>query len=94
MPKKPNAGKSFLPTEGGAAPAPVKPKRTTRGKATAAAAGATNGAAASFGNTEEEEIARLAYLLWQARGGQGGSAEDDWLRAEQEYRKKREASTR
>jgi len=30
------------------------------------------------------EIARLAYLLWEARGGFGGSPEDDWLRAEQE----------
>ena len=33
-----------------------------------------------------EEIAILAYLYWEARGGQGGSAEEDWLRAEQELR--------
>ena len=32
----------------------------------------------------EAEIARLAYFLWEARGGNGGSAEEDWLRAEQE----------
>ena len=32
----------------------------------------------------QDQIARLAYLLWEARGGYGGSAEDDWLRAEQE----------
>jgi hypothetical protein len=31
-----------------------------------------------------EEIARLAYSYWEARGYQGGSAEEDWLRAEQE----------
>jgi len=34
--------------------------------------------------TIEAEIARLAYSLWEARGGNGGSAEEDWLRAEQE----------
>lgn len=28
-----------------------------------------------------EEIARLAYSHWEARNGDGGSAEDDWLRA-------------
>jgi len=29
-----------------------------------------------------EEIARLAYSYWEARGCQGGSAEQDWLNAE------------
>ena len=33
-----------------------------------------------------EDIAKLAYALWEARGGGGGSAEDDWYRAEQEIR--------
>lgn len=33
-----------------------------------------------------EQIALLAYSYWEARGGQGGSAEEDWLRAEQELR--------
>jgi hypothetical protein len=31
-----------------------------------------------------EEIARLAYGYWEARGRQNGSAEDDWYRAERE----------
>jgi len=31
-----------------------------------------------------EQIAALAYLYWEARGCQGGSPEEDWLRAEQE----------
>ena len=31
-----------------------------------------------------EEIARLAYSYWEARGCQGGCPEEDWLRAEQE----------
>ena len=33
-----------------------------------------------------EEIAKLAFLYWEARGCQGGSQEEDWLRAEQELR--------
>jgi len=33
-----------------------------------------------------EQIAALAYELWQARGCQGGSPEEDWLTAEQQLR--------
>jgi len=33
-----------------------------------------------------DEVAQLAYSYWEARGYQGGSSEDDWLRAEQELR--------
>lgn len=32
------------------------------------------------------DIARLAYSYWEARGFQGGSPEEDWLRAEVEIR--------
>ncbi|MBS1856495.1 MAG: DUF2934 domain-containing protein [Acidobacteria bacterium] len=32
-----------------------------------------------------EEIALLAYSYWDARGRRGGSAEEDWLRAEREW---------
>lgn len=42
--------------------------------------------------SEREEIARLAYSYWEARG-HGGSAEEDWLRAEAEFGRRREAST-
>ena len=31
-----------------------------------------------------DEIARLAYSYWEARGGPHGSALDDWLRAERD----------
>ena len=31
-----------------------------------------------------DAVARLAYSYWAARGYQGGSPEEDWLRAEQE----------
>jgi hypothetical protein len=37
-----------------------------------------------------EEIARLAYSYWEARGHQGGSPEADWLRAEQELKSRQE----
>lgn len=33
---------------------------------------------------DEEEVARLAYSYWLARGCAEGSSEEDWLRAEQE----------
>ena len=36
-----------------------------------------------------EEIASLASSLWEARGGIGGSAEEDWLAAEAELRRRR-----
>lgn len=35
-----------------------------------------------------EAIAKIAYGYWEARGCQGGSAHEDWLRAEQEYRQR------
>ena len=31
-----------------------------------------------------ERIAQLAYSYWEARGRQGGSPQEDWLRAERE----------
>jgi hypothetical protein len=33
-----------------------------------------------------DEIAQLAYSYWESRGYQGGSSEEDWLRAEYELR--------
>jgi hypothetical protein len=33
-------------------------------------------------------ISMIAYSYWESRGYQGGSQEDDWLRAEQEYRQR------
>jgi len=35
-----------------------------------------------------DEIAALAYTYWAGRSCQGGSPEEDWLRAEQELRAK------
>jgi hypothetical protein len=39
----------------------------------------------------ENEIAVLAYTYWVDRGCQGGSPEEDWLRAERELRAKNSA---
>jgi len=33
-----------------------------------------------------EDIARLAYALWEERGHAEGSAEEDWLEAERQLR--------
>ncbi|MGO9010059.1 MAG: DUF2934 domain-containing protein [Bryobacteraceae bacterium] len=38
-----------------------------------------------------DEIAALAYTYWAGRGYQGGSPEEDWLRAEEELRAKASA---
>jgi hypothetical protein len=51
------------------------------------------GASTSVENiTRHEEIARLAYSLWQARGCPVGSPETDWFRAEQEMEPARSAA--
>ena len=39
-----------------------------------------------------EAISRRAYSYWEARGFQGGSAEQDWLRAEAEIQLERYAN--
>ena len=39
-----------------------------------------------------EDIARLAYRLWQERGSPIGSPAEDWVRAEAELRRTSEAS--
>lgn len=37
---------------------------------------------------DTEEIARLAYFLWESRGRQGGDPAEDWIRAERELRER------
>ena len=70
-------------------------RRAPRTKRTGSTAAATadppapsgSGSLAS-GNVEIErdQIARLAYSYWEARGCQEGSPDEDWLRAEQQLR--------
>ena len=39
-----------------------------------------------------EEIARLAYAYWEARGSQHGSPQEDWYRAERDLLLGRQSS--
>ena len=75
-----------------------KPSATKSAKASAPksavqrhrkAAGPVTAAETPVNNARTEDIARLAYSLWEARGGQDGSPEQDWFRAEQELIGKR-----
>ncbi len=46
-------------------------------------AGAVGPSVRVEGCPDHDEVARLAYSYWEARGRQGGSPEEDWHRAEQ-----------
>jgi hypothetical protein len=65
------------------APVPTrhKPATSPRAKRPTPAAPVTPTVPAA---PSRERIASLAYSYWEARGCQGGSSEEDWLRAEQE----------
>lgn len=45
-----------------------------------------NGNGQSSYEVTRDDIARLAYTFWEQRGGQGGSPDEDWLRAENELK--------
>jgi len=71
------------------APATETPVTSTAVRETGAAGVETS----AYANTvvverelAHEDIARLAYALWEARGCQMGNPEEDWLRAEQQLR--------
>lgn len=96
-PAKPTAAKSKKTAPARAA-ADAAPKRAARTKSpkTAATAAKLNGnvggpraakTAALDANSYHEDIARLAYYFWEQRGRVDGSPEEDWLRAEQEWRR-------
>ncbi len=42
---------------------------------------------------DHEEIARLAYRLYEERGSQDGSPDEDWYRAEEQLRHRRHSRT-
>jgi hypothetical protein len=79
----------------GAAAVPARrksaPKRTTRAtEVETPVVSEVVSEVAATGETlvevSQEAVAQLAYSYWEARGYQGGSSEEDWLRAEQELR--------
>ncbi len=84
MARKQNPTNSPTVFEGAMGTAPVRAHRLARSKHTRL----TPEIAASSPEIvdEHEAIARLAYSYWEARGYQGGDPEQDWLRAEAEYR--------
>jgi len=78
-------------TTGGAAAAARRKSAPTRTKATARTRSVVPVEAAAepvvvAAEPTYEQIAALAYTYWEERGYQGGSQEEDWLRAEQELR--------
>ncbi|MCC6862227.1 MAG: DUF2934 domain-containing protein [Bryobacterales bacterium] len=84
----------------GAAAAPARARKTRTARTTpetaaepvAPALAAEMAAPAQQPEDAHAAIARLAYSYWEARGYQGGSPEEDWFRAEQEYRARTNAS--
>jgi hypothetical protein len=75
----------------GAAAAPVRRKSPAHKKSAAAMPETPSNLSAapaveSVTPPAPAEIAVLAYSYWADRGYQGGSPEEDWLRAEQELR--------
>lgn len=94
MARKRNTGSEPI-VSGGASPAPEKrtaarpkPTRNHTHTVPSALVGPAPAVVAAplSASLDLDEVARLAYSYWEARGWQGGSAEEDWLRAEQELR--------
>jgi hypothetical protein len=63
------------------------PKKTAPPKKTTATPTVTEPKMTQM-KVSHDEIARLAHRYWAERGGQHGSHEEDWLRAERELRGK------
>ena len=88
MPRKSVSEKPIV-VSAGAAPAPVRRKSASTKRSARSADVTENPEVAAVLATAEpsqEEIGRLAYSYWEARGCVGGSSEEDWLRAERELR--------
>ena len=88
MPTKRSSGSGPI-VSGAAAAARGKSKVSRKHQSAAAAETSENPVVAAESpviNPTFEEIAQLAYCYWEARGYQGGSPEQDWLRAETELR--------
>ena len=62
------------------------PKKTTKPEKTAVPNQPASDETRPNRVPSHEEISRRAYELWAKRGGVGGNAQEDWLRAEQELR--------
>lgn len=91
MAKKTNVEKDLVTTAAVPARARRRPAASSKKHAAAEQASTETKAVESTSNAimpVHEEIAKLAFFYWQARGCQGGCAEEDWLRAEAELRRR------
>jgi DUF2934 family protein len=98
MARKRNSEKDLVVSSGAAAAAAARPRRTStaarpkHSQTTEIPASAAPepeapvAASTSQYEPSHEEIARLAHSYWLARGCEGGSADEDWQRAERELR--------
>jgi hypothetical protein len=86
MARKRNDVRSIISSEGGSTPVMRRPTHVKAAQHTEPAAPQSS---APLEISEREHIATLAYSYWEARGRQGGSPEEDWLRAEREFRSRR-----
>jgi hypothetical protein len=88
--KRVSEKKVVMSTGAAAVPARRKSSATSRAnRSTADVEISGNPAAVPVASVIEltnEAVSDLAYSYWIARGCQGGSAEEDWLRAERELR--------
>jgi hypothetical protein len=98
MARKRNEARSIISAEGAAAPATHR--RSVRASVTPSSVSAPVSTpaepqppavletpvveTATAAISEQDQIAKLAFSYWEARGCQGGSPEEDWARAEQE----------
>lgn len=87
------ARKQVTIKETAAAAAPGKTARAAKPKTPRVTAAkhsknvsAESTAAQNGRENDTEVIAKIAYGYWESRGGHGGSALEDWVRAEREYR--------
>jgi hypothetical protein len=83
MSRKSATEKPIVVSTGAAAAAPARRKPSTPKRVTRTA---EPGIPTVAVEPSEDAIAKLAYSYWVARGCQGGSPDEDWLRAEQELR--------
>jgi len=86
------ARKQAIVKETAAAAAPKKTARAAKPKTPRVTAAkhsksvSTEAAPAQTGTEiDTEVIAKMAYGYWESRGYNGGSALEDWVRAEREY---------
>ncbi|MGC2640046.1 MAG: DUF2934 domain-containing protein [Acidobacteriaceae bacterium] len=86
-PRKTTAKKAASAPKAVAAPDSTHAPAKGAALAAAPAPAHTNGAAARA-SVSRAEVARLAHKFWAERGHQHGHHVEDWLRAEQELRKR------